>query len=123
MKFLTIILLSFCLTLLACQHKKTNIFTEEQTAVSVNKGDDFIIKLIADHRHGYEWMEISPIDTYYLQLRWIDHKKEGKNKEIHYEYWHFTAKEKGESIISLKHCKHLERNSVTDSLSFHLMIR
>ena len=122
MKIATTLLLYFSLTLLSCQQKKANIFTKAQTLISVNKGDDFIIKLEAYHEQGYEWMEISPIDTHYLQLRWIDHKKEGENKEIHYEYWHFTAKEKGESIISLKHCQHLQRNTLTDSLRFHVSI-
>jgi|GEM_PF-3311846 len=122
-KRIAVLMVLVFLILCSCKDKK-NVFTVDQNRVSVKTGDEFILKIISNHSTGYKWMEETTIDTQFLQLKLVDYIINNKNTDGGggYEYWHFKALNKGETVVKLKYVQPFEDLPPDKMVNFKIII-
>ncbi len=95
------VILIFLILLGACSPgNPTNEMTQENL-LTVNKGDNFVIKLDANMGTGYLWEFREPLDTTYLTLVKTEYELADPKKDNGpgYSVFTFRAEKAGETVI------------------------
>lgn len=90
----------------AVKKPKQKIFSDPDKTIIVKTGEEFVIKIKANHTTGYEWMAAEPFDStivvladrYYIS----DKAPKGWTGIGGNEFWKFRAVKKGKTILRFK---------------------